>query len=127
MPTAARSPSSRWTRSPEPRCGSRVNHVAWVLCAFRANGPDALAGIGRVIRYPDKPATADVAVTVADDWQGKGVASALVEVLERHPLEGVTTIETEITDDDQAARPAPPPRRHRRAAAVDTVDSRDGF
>ncbi len=80
-----------------------VNHAAWVLCAFPEHGPDALAGIGRIIRYPDKPTTADVAVTVADDWQGKGVASALVEVLRRHPLEGITTVETEVTEDNQAA------------------------
>lgn len=80
-----------------------INHAAWVLCAFPEHGPDALAGIARTIRYPDKPATADVAVTVVDDWQGKGVASALMEVLKRHPLEGITTIETEIAEDNQAA------------------------
>ncbi len=80
-----------------------VNHAAWVLCAFPDNGPDALAGIGRIIRYPDRPTIADVAVTVADDWQGKGVASALVEVLKRHPLEGITTVETEVTEDNPAA------------------------
>ena len=80
-----------------------INHAAWVLCAFPEHGPDALAGIARIIRYPDKPATADVAVTVVDDWQGKGVASALMEVLKRHPLEGITTIETEIAEDNQAA------------------------
>ena len=80
-----------------------IDHAAWVLCAFPDAGPDAPAGIARIIRYPDRPTTADVAVTVADDWQGRGVASALVEVLKRHPLEGIATIETETTQDNQAA------------------------
>lgn len=79
------------------------NHIALVLVAFPADGPDTPAGVARVVRYPDKPSTADVAVTVLDDWQGRGVGSALVEALKEHIPDGVTDIETEIFEDNRAS------------------------
>jgi len=56
------------------------NHAALV-----AEDPVAAArmliGVGRYVRLPDDPETAEVAITVADDWQGRGVGSLLAEQL----------------------------------------------
>lgn len=49
------------------------------------------AGIARFIRTSD-PRKAEVAVTVVDNWQGRGVGTVLLELLaERAREEGVTT------------------------------------
>jgi GNAT superfamily N-acetyltransferase len=48
-------------------------------------------GIARYIRNPQRPHTAEVAVTVIDDWQGKGVGTLLLDVLAgRARAEGIT-------------------------------------
>ena len=38
-------------------------------------------GIARYIRDPHRPETAEIAVTVIDDWQGKGLGTLLLETL----------------------------------------------
>jgi GNAT superfamily N-acetyltransferase len=58
------------------------------LIAFAAEGGEPV-GVARFIRGAD-PAEAEVAVTVVDDWQGKGAATALLECLvERAREEGI--------------------------------------
>jgi hydrogenase maturation protease len=42
-----------------------------------------IVGVARYIRLPDVPGAAEVAVTVTDDWQHRGVGYALVERLVR--------------------------------------------
>lgn len=80
-----------------------VDHVALVLFARPTDGPEVAVGVARVARYPDDPTTADVAVTVADDWQGRGVASALLPALMRRRPAGVTTLVTEVYYDNPAS------------------------
>lgn len=60
-----------------------IDHVALVLCV--ETGPDVYdpVALARMVRYCDDPSTADVAVTVKDAWQGRGVATALLELLVR--------------------------------------------
>jgi GNAT superfamily N-acetyltransferase len=49
-------------------------------------------GVARYIRDPERRDAAEVAVTVIDDWQGKGVGTLLLEVLSaRAREEGITT------------------------------------
>ena len=50
-------------------------------------------GIARFIRRSDRPDTAEAAVTVIDEWQGRGVGTALLDLLAaRARAEGVTRL-----------------------------------
>jgi len=56
-----------------------------------------------LLQYSDDPATADIAVTVADDWQGHGVGTALVSaLLERRPA-AVTRLRTVVDAGNRAS------------------------
>ena len=60
--------------------------------ALVAVHPDREEGIGvaRYVRSPHDPEVAEVAVTVADDWQKRGVGTALLaELVERARAEGI--------------------------------------
>lgn len=80
-----------------------VDHIARVLFVIDEHQVGRPAGVARVIRYPDDPASADVAVTVTDEYQGRGVATALLEELMRHRPEGVERIVTEVAADNPAS------------------------
>jgi GNAT superfamily N-acetyltransferase len=48
-------------------------------------------GVARYVRDPDHPDVAEVAVTVIDDWQGRGLGTLLLEVISaRARAEGIT-------------------------------------
>jgi GNAT superfamily N-acetyltransferase len=48
-------------------------------------------GVARYVRDPNQPDAAEVAVTVIDDWQGKGLGTLLLEVISaRARAEGIT-------------------------------------
>lgn len=82
------SPRTRYLRfmSPTESLGRRdlayltevdfVDHVAWGVTAD--GEPVAL---GRWVRLKDQPRRADVAVTVSDSFQGKGIGTLLIKVL----------------------------------------------
>jgi len=49
-------------------------------------------GVARYVRDQERPDVAELAVTVTDDWQGRGLGTLLVEVLSaRARAEGITT------------------------------------
>lgn len=49
-------------------------------------------GVARYVRDPQRPEAAEVAVTVIDDWQGRGLGTLLLEVISaRAREEGITT------------------------------------
>lgn len=81
----------------------QVDHVALVLFVLPEHEHEAPGGIARIIRYPTRPTAADVAVTVVDQWQGRGVATALLDALVRRRPSGVTRIVTEVCTDNAAS------------------------
>ena len=49
-------------------------------------------GVARYVRDPERPDTAEVAVTVIDDWQGRGLGTLLLDVIgARARQEGITS------------------------------------
>jgi len=79
------------------------DHVALVALVLPDDAPEQLAGIARMVRYPDQPDAADLAVTVLDDWQRKGIASALLrELLRRRPV-GVVRVVTVVNPQNHAS------------------------
>lgn len=80
-----------------------IDHVALVLCV--ETSPDVYdpVALARMVRYADVPDAADLAVTVKDAWQGRGVATALLEVLMRGRPVGVDRIVTEVLNDNRAS------------------------
>lgn len=73
-----------------------IDHVALVLCV--ETSPDVYdpVALARMVRYADAADAADLAVTVKDAWQGRGVATILLEVLMRQRPAGVERIVTEV-------------------------------
>jgi protein lysine acetyltransferase len=62
-------------------------------------------GVARYIRDPGDPAHAEVACTVADAWQRRGVGSALIERLAaRARAAGIERVSVRIVVGDEAAR-----------------------
>ena len=80
-----------------------IDHVALVLCVETSPGVYDPVALARIVRYDDAPDAADLAVTVKDDWQGRGVATVLLEVLMRHRPAGVRRIVTDVYKDNPAS------------------------
>ena len=75
-------------------------------------------GIARFVRHPDRPDAAEAAVTVVDEWQGRGVGAALLERLAvRAREEGIGEFTaTLLSDNARDAGPVPAPGRPARRA-----------
>jgi GNAT superfamily N-acetyltransferase len=56
-----------------------VDHVAWV--ATRADEPEEGMGVGRWVRMSEDPTVAEAALTVIDEYQGRGLGTFLVGLL----------------------------------------------
>lgn len=80
-----------------------IDHVALVLCVETTPDVYDPVALARIVRYTDVPDAADLAVTVKDEWHGRGVATALLEVLMRHRPVGVDRILTEVFSDNPAS------------------------
>lgn len=80
-----------------------VDHIALVLFVFDEDHVGQGAGIARIIRYPEDPEAADVAVTVLDSYQGRGVATALLAELMRQRPEGIRRLVTQVAADNPAS------------------------
>ena len=78
-----------------------VDHEAYV-----AHAPDDdtyIIGVARFIRYSSARDDAELAVTVADSWQGRGLGAALLRVLTARAIEvGVKRFRAEMMADNAA-------------------------
>jgi GNAT superfamily N-acetyltransferase len=63
-----------------------IDHVAWVALLPDEDGQPGI-GVARWIRMDEEPALAEGAVTVIDDYQGRGVGSMLLYLAARSALE----------------------------------------
>ncbi|MDI6908325.1 GNAT family N-acetyltransferase [Nocardioides sp.] len=80
-----------------------VDHVAIALVVLDADGTGVPAGVARMIRYSEQRDAADVAVTVIDQFQRRGVATALLgELMRRRPV-GIRRLVTTVTADNAAS------------------------
>lgn len=80
-----------------------IDHVALALVVFDEDRVGTPVGVARMIRYADSPTDADVAVTVVDEWQGRGVAGALLaELVQERPV-GVSRIVTAVAAENAAS------------------------
>jgi GNAT superfamily N-acetyltransferase len=68
-----------------------VDHFAWGALAEEPDGRQVGVGVARYVRLADDPTAAEAAVTVVDDWQGRGLGRILLDALVLEALEnGIT-------------------------------------
>jgi GNAT superfamily N-acetyltransferase len=80
-----------------------VDHVA-VVATLDPGGPaDARAAVGRYVRWPQEPATAEMAITVTDVVQGRGIGRVVAADLARRAREGGITTFTAVVGADNTA------------------------
>ncbi len=105
-----RSSYQRWF-APKPRLTDREltyltdldHHAREALIALAPSGSDWLA-VARYAAALDDPLAVEVAVTVADEWQGRGLGSALTNALvERAREEGFRRVRAFSLADNPAA------------------------
>jgi GNAT superfamily N-acetyltransferase len=63
-----------------------VNHFAWMAISLNEPGCPGV-GVARYIRRPEEPDVAEAAVTVLDEYQGRGLGTLLLEALGAVALE----------------------------------------
>jgi RimJ/RimL family protein N-acetyltransferase len=80
-----------------------VNHLA--IVAERPTQPArGIIGVARYVRLPEDPLAAEVAIVVADSWQGRGVGSMLAEELGRRARgNGIARFTATMAADNVAA------------------------
>jgi acetyltransferase len=78
-----------------------VDHEAYV--AHSPQDETYIIGVARFIRFPSAPDDAELAITVADSWHDRGLATALVRVLGERAIEvGVKRFRVDMLADNEA-------------------------
>ena len=80
-----------------------VHHIALLLIVLPSGGEEEPVGVARLLQYSDDPTIAEIAVTVVDDWQGRGVGTALVSALMQRRPAAVTRLRTLVAADNRAS------------------------
>ncbi len=103
----------RWFFTAMPELSDRILHAAAevdhenheALVALPLLSGEIVAEC-RFVRLADRPDTADLAVTVADDWQGRGLGFALLARLSARALEaGIVYFAAEILAENRTMLP----------------------
>ena len=77
------------------------DHFAWAAFAIDEPGQPGI-GVARYVRDPTRPNHAEVAVTVLDDFQHRGLGTLLLEMLAGHARRhGITTFVSHILWDNR--------------------------
>ena len=80
-----------------------VDHRDHEALVAAAPGSGQLVGVARFIRNPREPDQAEVAVTVIDSWQRRGLGAALLrELAQRATEEGIRYFTAEILTENRA-------------------------
>jgi acetyltransferase len=78
------------------------DHVALVI--EDPDDPRELIAVGRWIRLADEPTTAEIAITVADCWQQRGIGSLLARALgDQARLHGIRRFTATVSADNEPA------------------------
>ena len=78
-----------------------VNHEAYV--AHSPQDESYIIGVVRFIRYPSAPDDAELAITVADPWHGRGLATELLRTLRERAIDlGVKRFRAEMMAHNEA-------------------------
>jgi RimJ/RimL family protein N-acetyltransferase len=80
-----------------------VHHIALILTVLAPDGEERPVGIARLLQTLADPATADIAFAVADDWQGRGVGTALVAALMQRRPAAVRRLRTAVAEGNRAS------------------------
>ena len=72
------------------------------LVAIDLDSGDGI-GVARFIRWTNDPTAAEAAVAVVDDWQGRGVGTALAQALMQRRPAAVRRLYTEVGADNLAS------------------------
>jgi len=108
------SPESRYQRflSPKPELTSRelvyltdIDRVDHEAIAAVDPRDGSIIGVGRWVRYPDRPSVAEVALEVADELQSLGIGTALATHIVQHArANGVALLTAATLWDNRPAR-----------------------
>ena len=109
------SPESRQSRFLQPKAAlsadevayltdiDQIDHLAWGAVDLSTR-PHPAAGVARCIRLQDEPGCAEVAVTIVDAYQGRGLGTLLVNVLAKAARrQGIRRFVAEAASDNAAA------------------------
>jgi GNAT superfamily N-acetyltransferase len=81
-----------------------VDHFAWLALDLDEPAHPGI-GVARYVRIPEEPDVAEAAVTVIDDYQGRGVGTLLLEALGAVALEnGIRRFRGYALEDNRAIR-----------------------
>jgi ribosomal protein S18 acetylase RimI-like enzyme len=84
---------------------SNVGHPAHEAIAAIDERDGSIVGVSRYVADPTRPAAAEVAIAVADDFQNRSVGTALAErIITRARQHGVATLTATTYCDNAAAR-----------------------
>ena len=78
-------------------------HIALVLVVFPPGGVERLIGVGRLVQDGIDPVSADLAITIIDEWQGRGAGSLLARALLARRPPTVRRLSTVVAADNAAS------------------------